>query len=119
MTPEPGMVGAIDLKAKAANNFDLLTQGTVVKAVKAVQDKFLGELPEDAIEGSFQEEKKAKVHITHDHHVPKTVEHVAEIRHVEHHADDHAKIHAEHQVGHKVDTQPMRERLHMMFEKTK
>ena len=29
MKPEPGMVGAIDLKAKAANNFDFITQSTV------------------------------------------------------------------------------------------
>jgi hypothetical protein len=58
MKPEPGMVGAIDLKAKAANNFDAITQGTVVKAVKAVQDKFLGDLPEDAVKGSYQAERK-------------------------------------------------------------
>ncbi|GMH54826.1 hypothetical protein TrLO_g13671 [Triparma laevis f. longispina] len=113
MKPEPGMVGAIDLKAKAANNFDFITQSTVVKVVKAVQDRFLGELPEDAIQGSFQEEKKvSEAPLEHIEHKV-----AGEGSHVEilagHHdvADVHAKVGKE-------DTQPMRERLSAMFEKT-
>mmetsp|Transcript_6467 Transcript_6467/g.12938 ORF Transcript_6467/g.12938 Transcript_6467/m.12938 type:complete len:531 (-) Transcript_6467:147-1739(-) len=65
MKPEPGMVGAIDLRAKAANNFDFITQSTVVKAVKAVQDKFLGDLPEEAVNGSYQSERSVDDAVGH------------------------------------------------------
>jgi hypothetical protein len=74
MKPEPGMVGAIDLKAKAANNFDFITQGTVVKAVKAVQDKFLGDLPEDAVKGSYQSERNVDDAVEHNVSVSPSLE---------------------------------------------
>ena len=61
MKPEPGMVGGQNLamKAKAANGLDFAFTSTVGKVVAAAQEKFLGDLPEDAIQGSYQKEKVA------------------------------------------------------------
>jgi hypothetical protein len=62
MEAQPGMVGGLSAKIKsgAVSLTDRMVVSTVGAGVSKVQALLLGELPNDAIHGSYQEEKKQK-----------------------------------------------------------